>query len=420
MLLIVGAIFFCAGWGMFWGLFIYPLTKSREARNWPVHPCHIELSEVEEHHDDDGSSYSPKIRYTYALDGKDFVSERYTFTSMSSGRRWAEKIVERFPAGRDSVCYYDPNDPAMSVLERGFRGMEFWFGLLFPWVFILVGGGILYFGLIKSRAQPRSGAISPLPARAPVANPALTARPLPFAASDADQEEEDGEDGDEDEERELDTDPNAEYAEFEGPRKLKQTASRLATVLVVGLVGLFWNGIVGLFLYLMVFRGQGNWFLLLFLSPFVVVGLLMILAFFHQLLSLVNPTVEMALSNGAVALGESIDVAWQLTGRVQRIRHLSVVVEGTERATYTRGTSTVTDTHRFRAIELLSTEDPGEFAFGTRVLTIPADTMHSFASGNNAIVWTIKVVGDIPWWPNVNDTFEFKVKPAIANTTDEN
>ena len=44
--------------------------------------------------------------------------------------------------------------------------------------------------------------------------------------------------------------------------------------------------------------------------------------------------------------------------------------------------------------------------------TPPADTMHSFAGENNKIVWSIKVEGEIPIWPDVNEEFEIKVLPA--------
>ncbi len=404
-----GLIFFLVGCGIFWGLFLYPWIKSREARSWPAHPCHIESSEVESHHDDDGTSYAPKIRYRYSLDGKDLFSERYTFTSMSSGRKWAERIVARFPAGTDSVCYYDPADPTMVVLERGFGGFQFWFGLLLPWVFIFVGAGTLFFGVLRAKFRGRSGAISAGQSIRPAAQATgAAASPL------------DGNDDDASSEVELADDFATEFAEFDGPRKLKQETSRIVATVGIGLFALFWNGFVSVFLYAMIFGRPGNWFMWLFLTPFVLVGLLLLLIMVHQVLSLANPAVEIALSNGAVGLGESIDVAWELTGRVGRIRHLTITVEGTEKATYTRGTSTVTEKHLFRALELISTDDPNEFAFGTRTLTLPADTMHSWSSRHNAILWTIHVVGSIPWWPDINDSFEFKVKPSSpAVATDE-
>ncbi len=37
--------------------------------------------------------------------------------------------------------------------------------------------------------------------------------------------------------------------------------------------------------------------------------------------------------------------------------------------------------------------------------------MHSFASDHNAVVWAIHVHGEIPRWPDVNETFEIEVRP---------
>ena len=47
-------------------------------------------------------------------------------------------------------------------------------------------------------------------------------------------------------------------------------------------------------------------------------------------------------------------------------------------------------------------------------MEIPEDTMHSFASPNNEVVWSLVVSGDIPRWPDVDETFDIEVRPLAA------
>jgi hypothetical protein len=196
---------------------------------------------------------------------------------------------------------------------------------------------------------------------------------------------------------------------FEGPQKLKPLQSRLANAIVIGIFALIWNGVISIFVINML-RAPG-WFQMVVLAPFVLAGAGLIVATIHQLLALTNPRVEVALSNGAVALGHSIDVAWQLSGRTNRIRDLAVSVQGTEHATYTRGSSTYTDKSVFQTIELYSGADPSEMTFGTRIVQIPLASMHTFRGNKNKILWTVNVRARIPFWPDIDESFEFLVKP---------
>ena len=134
-------------------------------------------------------------------------------------------------------------------------------------------------------------------------------------------------------------------------------------------------------MFLWVAMKEVEWWLYLLMTPFVLVGL------------------------GLIA------GAWQTEGRVSRIRRFVVSIVGTEKTTYTRGTTTYTDTEDFLTIVVASTEDPDQMRFGTATVTIPPDTMHSFKANNNEIVWTIRVKGEISMWPDIDEEFPFRVRP---------
>jgi hypothetical protein len=123
------------------------------------------------------------------------------------------------------------------------------------------------------------------------------------------------------------------------------------------------------------------------------------------------------LTNPAIALGESSELRWTFTGNVSRISRLTIRIEGRESATYQRhsssknGNSSVTDTSTFAQLPIADTPRKMEIASGRATFTVPADSMHSFASRNNKIIWTIVLHGEISGWPDVKSEFPFTVAP---------
>jgi hypothetical protein len=94
------------------------------------------------------------------------------------------------------------------------------------------------------------------------------------------------------------------------------------------------------------------------------------------------------------------------------LRRFQIALEGREEATYRRGTNTHTDKEVFARIQLTDTTDPFAMQSGSAKLMLPPDVMHSFKAANNKIVWALKVSGDIPRWPDINDEFPITVAPA--------
>ena len=204
-----------------------------------------------------------------------------------------------------------------------------------------------------------------------------------------------------------------EDQKWDQPQKLKPGQSRLTAFLVISLFAMFWNGMIGSAIYggIEDFGRGGDWFFLLFMIPFALVGLGLIGIAMYLLGSLFNPAVEIALSKGAVSRGELVDIAWQLSGRTSSIQSLKVTVEGEESATYQSGTDTTTDRNVFCTIPVADANAPKEIEFGSASVPIPANTMHTFSAERNNIKWRIVVHGKIPYWPNLKETFEFRVKP---------
>jgi hypothetical protein len=372
-------LFFAAGSGMLYFMTLRPLGSVLLARNWDETPCRIVSSDVEA--GSDGDTFKIVIRYTYDYDGRAWTSERYNFMfdMYSSGRAGKQQAVRNYPPGRQAVCYVNPGNPSEAVLNRGLTA-DMWWGL-FPLPFFLVGaGGLLACtGVIRfNRSKRRGAALS-----TGVSSDTRANSPLTTTSDD-------------------------------GPRVLKETVSPLAKFIGVLAITVFANGIVSVFVWQAIEsfrRGRPEWFLTIFMIPFVAAGLGMLAWTVHSFLAIFNPRPILTLSRGRIPLGESAKLEWKFSGSTHAIRALKVSLKGQEQATYRRGTRTYTDKEAFHEEVLFESIDSLHIAEGETEIHVPSDTMHTFAASRNKVVWTVQFAGEIPLRPDVSSEFPIEVSP---------
>jgi hypothetical protein len=359
---------------MFWFAFGIPLTRVVAARGWDGVPCRVESAELHENSDSDGSTFRVDVRYGYTIGGLERVGDRYKFTRMSSsGRSGKLEAIEELRRNRARTCWVNPANPDESVMIRDLTA-DMLFGLI-PLVFALVGAGGIW-GVVLGR---RSRVIDSVPL--PDARPHAT---LSYGLDVA-----------------------------TGRTVLKPITTRTVKFVAFLLFALFWNGIVSVFLYQLftsLRAGAFEWFLALFLVPFVLVGVVVMVAAVVLGLQLANPRPVLEVSDGAIPLGAELKVRWTIDGAAHKLRGLRIELVGREEATYRRGTDSRTDREVFARIEVANDASPIREQ-GSAKVTIPADSMHSFDAPNNKIVWMVRVEGDIPNWPDSNDEFALTVLP---------
>jgi hypothetical protein len=388
------ALFFVIGAGVCYFVTVRPLLKVLEARDWIATPCTIVSSRVQSHRGDDSTTYRVDILYRYEVNGEEHRSSRYQFMGgSSSGRKSKAAIVRQFPPGSQRTCYVNPRNPAEAVLERGLTA-DMWFGAI-PAVFLLVGAGGL-FAMLRGKRRAirrRYGAADPETV------PASQIVGTPFAAGSASVALED---------------PTAR-------RVLKPAGSRLVALIVTGIFTAIWNGVLW-FVFLPnigIFRrgasGVFDWVHLLFMLPFLAIGLVLIGVVIYLWLSLYNPRPELTITPGRPALGGRLDLDWRLVGRAHVLRDLKIVLEAREEATYRQGTRTSTDRKVFLRLDAVTVSNVAVMREGRAGITLPADSMPTFKSRNNRIIWSLVVTGDIPRWPNVKEEFVIEVAPAAGN-----
>jgi hypothetical protein len=376
-LALFGGFFAVVGFAALIPIFILPVFHSIQALRWREVPCTILQSQVVSHHSDKGGpTYSIKISFKYDVGNAHYVGSRYNFSlGSSSGFDYRQAIVRRLHRGVRTVCYVDPADPADAVIDRGLS-RDLWFGLL-PLLFAIIGVAIIVFAVRNAHPQPTNAA----------------QRAAPIRTGDSD--------------------------------RLKDAQSPLRTLIALGVMCLFWNGIVSVFVHQAYFGLSGradffDWFQRIFCIPFILVGVLLIIVWFHQLLAVFNPRPHIVLSNQSLTLGQSSQLSWNFTGNASRIGRLSIHVEGREVATHLRSgghnsDERVTQKSTFARLPIADTTRKMEIATGRGTFTIPADSMHSFASRNNKIEWSIVLHGEISGWADVKAEFPINIAPMAVH-----
>lgn len=363
--LLFGGLFVVAGAAVLFLWYLPELTKSISSTKWAETPCTVLSSRVKTH-SGDSITYSVDIFYAYQFEGRDYKSNRYgLFGGSSSGYRGKAAVVARYPAGSKAVCYVDPKNPRDAVLKRGL-GWEALFGLL-PLVFIGAGLLVMRSGGLRSKVtggrQNRPESLEP----------------------------------------------------GGGPTVLKPKSGPWMKLGGAILFTLVWNGIVSLLIFHAVDdvrHSSLNWGLALFAVPFVLVGLAAIGTTVYLAFALANPRCCLRISQSILTPGATLEVSWMFSGSVQRMQKLRIYLEGREEATYRRGTSNTTDRHVFARLVIAEIDSWMEMNEGRGQCVLPEGVAPSFASSNNKIVWSVKVHGSIPTWPDVNEEFEVLVSPA--------
>ncbi|MCC5805769.1 MAG: DUF3592 domain-containing protein [Opitutales bacterium] len=367
--IVIGLVFLSAGMGIGYFLGVRPLLQAMESGSWPQVPCRIVSSEVESRRTSDGTTYRVAIRFQYKYEGRQYTGGSHGFdTAWSSGRASKQRIVGEFPVGLETTCYVDPDNPETAVLSRAVPTFA-WIMLPFSGAFFLAGLAVML------------GSLGVLPEKW-----ALT-----FGSSHRRVTQED-----------------------HGTAELKPGAGPWGKLSGVTFAAVLWNGVVGIFLFTGVVdpdEGGMSWLMLAFMTPFVLVGAGLLGAVVYCALALFNPRLWLTLSEAHPRLGQTVQLRWRTEGALHRVQHLSVLLEGRESATYRRGTRSVTDRALFHREVIFETNQPLSHREGGTVLTVPAESMHTFEGGNNRIEWTLVVRGKIPLWPNVNDSYPVTVRP---------
>ena len=141
---IIGTIVVCLifiGIGLF--LFIRGLAlyrRAKESSHWLYVKGQVAATELDRKSDGEGGwEYYPMITYTYSIDGQQYESQRIIFGGpVGTSKFLAEEELSRYWPGKKVNVYYDPEDPAQTVLAPG--------GTRVVWRWLIGGAGFAALG----------------------------------------------------------------------------------------------------------------------------------------------------------------------------------------------------------------------------------------------------------------------------------
>jgi hypothetical protein len=126
--------------------------RAARSRGWPsvrgrvVRSLVREETELVRHPDEPPTMYHPQVRYEYVVDGREYAATRIALMDRAaSWRSYADRVIARYPYGREITVYYDPDDPRQAVLERD--EAKFWAMCFVAGGVALVVGALAWVGL---------------------------------------------------------------------------------------------------------------------------------------------------------------------------------------------------------------------------------------------------------------------------------
>jgi Protein of unknown function (DUF3592) len=376
----VYAVCFVSGMTVLYAFFLDPFRNAIAASGWTPTPCTVFYSKVEtvtdkEKKNDKGGAtivgYRPEIKYAYRVAGRPNRSERIWFIRPSPDTQAdAKKVVDKYPQGSEQQCFVDPKNEDFAVLERGFRPQMLI--ALFPLAFAIFG----MFGMVSRLLRRVS---TPDPRFAPM------------------------------------------HHYQPGATLTHRAQSGVLAFLLIVLFAVVWNSTISFMLREVVktwregIPGCWGWFFTIFVIPFALIGVLLLVLSVYFFLKLFNPRPSLRLSTAEIPAGGSAELTWRFWGRYDRVHRLRISLEGREEATYQSSDETATAREVFATVGLIDTTKPQEIRWGKVKFAVPENAMPTFSAPHNRIAWAIRVCGEIRRWPDVDEEFEFNVLPAAVS-----
>ena len=400
------AVLFLLGCGGLVAAFVFlVLPEWRVNHEFVENTCRVLQAEIQQKQTGDGVVYRPCIKIEHEVDGVvhgvktyDIATVRGFASSYSSGREDKQEVLDRFVIGKQYTCWYHPSDPDVVVLVRGY---SWWIWLIFvvPVSFMIIGGGGVIYRVFHwgKSAERRAALVQRVQDRDLFNTNGRSRRKFPNIPDDSD----------------ITNSPGTKL-KF----RLPISTSPGWALFGILMACLFWNGIVSIFVAIAVgghLQGEPDWFLTLFIVPFALVGIVLLVLFIRQLLVTtgIGPTL-VEISDHPLHPGDPCELFVSQSGRLA-VNSLEVLLVCEEEVTYRQGTDTRTETHEVHRHQMFRREG-FEIRHGMPfeaecALQVPAGVMHSFKADHSQINWKVVVQGDVAGWPDYKRSFRVIVCP---------
>ena len=115
-------IYICVGIGIVFVIhFTYLFVLSKRSKNWKTTEGEIVSSKMQKNDFDEGTMYKAVIQYKYAIEEKEYFSDRIFFGDYI-GKNFSKSVkvlVNKYANEKKVLVYYNPQNHNKSVLETG-------------------------------------------------------------------------------------------------------------------------------------------------------------------------------------------------------------------------------------------------------------------------------------------------------------
>ncbi len=101
--------------------------------DWPSTKGKVVKAEMEVSSDlQYGTTYGADVVFKYHVDDRDYVGNKVSFDQYGSGdSSHVRGILNRYPVGSEVDVFYNPENPALAVLEPG---LQYGWGIYLPFI----------------------------------------------------------------------------------------------------------------------------------------------------------------------------------------------------------------------------------------------------------------------------------------------
>lgn len=241
--LLFGLSFGAGGFGIFFNNFVKPMWQSATSNSWEETDATITHSEL----NNSGDSSHVEIHFRYRFRGQEYHSEEFQFgqTGATFGIKEMKAAIEDHPVGKRVIALVNPTTPQHAVINPKVH-RTVWIALPFSIPFMLVGICGCSLAFLGNWAFRKGEHF-----RAPLRDQAQGI---------------------------LNTAFEYEGEELKGTSLTWTDIEHLKTGFVLILTSIFWNGIVSVFLVFLFQEENPPTYLALFLTPFTIIGIGLIIA----------------------------------------------------------------------------------------------------------------------------------------------
>lgn len=378
IVLVFCSIFGLAGFAIFFGVAVPQVREYVAIQSWVETPAQVIWSRVVAV-SGKSTTYKAEIFYRYTVQGREYHSTRDELMGgSSSGRKGKQAVVEANPPGKALICYVNPTKPWQAILKRevGWSALL----ILFPLPFMAFGIGGWWMALREKRKK----------------EPAFLNR------TNARQS------------HQRPTDQTFGISSGASAQIFRSGRSRISMLLIILIFAGIWNAVVSAAIFgtwESWRNGELHWLVVIFLIPFVVIGVLLIVGAVCSLAAFFSPRYELRTPHGILAPGRSASLAWRRKGGLGNPSRFALYLIGLEEVTRGSGKSRSTTKTVFHEALLHQADGPIIPQEGRTQITIPEDAMHSFEGSSNKVRWLLRVQARMAFLPRVDDEFEIQVRP---------